>query len=162
MIRAAIISLAFAGAAMANSVADSAIASFNALCFTAGKTEVQVRTNMQARDGAPLPYTLIFWDKTLAPAPGMPDAIERRCEVSFEGDHTDAAIAALRDKMATPPVFGSATALPGTHSATAGTAFIEGRALLRGRVAVVHVGTRADQTFMAVDRLPADWESLVQ
>lgn len=157
MIRAAIISLAFAGTAAAESVAENAIASFNTLCFTAGQTAAEVRANMQARDGAPLPYTLIFWDKTLAPAPGMPDEIERRCEVAFDGDHTEAAIAALRDKMATPPVFGFAIDLPKTHNTMPGTAFIEGRELLRGRIAVVHVGTRADQTFMAVDRLPADW-----
>ncbi|WP_299674028.1 hypothetical protein [uncultured Roseobacter sp.] len=160
MIRAALISLALAGSAGASPVAESAIASFTTLCFTAGQTAEEVRTNMQARDGAPLPYTLIFWDTTLAPAPGMPEAIERRCEVAFDGDHTQAAIAALREKMETPPVFGSATELPATHAEEPGTAFIEGRELLGGRVAVVHVGTRAGQTFMAVDRLPADWEAL--
>ncbi|MCV3272188.1 hypothetical protein [Roseobacter sinensis] len=160
MIRAALIPLALAGAASANSVAESAIASFTTLCFTAGQTAEEVQMNMQARDGAPLPYTLIFWDKTLAPAPGMPEEIERRCEVAFDGDHTEAAIAALREKMSTPPVFGFAIDLPATHEAEPGTALIEGRELLRGRVAVVHVGTRAGQTFMAVDRLPADWEAL--
>lgn len=159
MIRVALISLAFASQAAANSVAESAITSFATLCFTAGQTEEEVRTNMQARDGAPLPYTLIFWDKTLAPAPGMPDEIERRCEVAFVGDHTEAAMAALRDKMATPPVFGVATRLPEIYMAEAGTAFIQGRALPGGRIAVVHVGTRADQTFMVVDRLPAEPEA---
>lgn len=138
------------------------ISSFNAICFKAGQTAEEVQTNMQARDGAPLPYTLIFWDKTLAPAPGMPDVIERRCEVAFDGDHTEAAIAALREQMATPPVFGVPIDLPPTHAAEDGTALIEGRELLRGRIAVVHVGTRAGQTFMAVDRLPADWEAFVQ
>lgn len=160
MIRAALISAALTGTAAAGPVADSAIASFNAVCFKAGQTAQQARARMQARDGAPLPYALTFWDKTLAPAPGTAAQIERRCEVVFDGDHTGIAGDALRVQMATPPVFGSAIDLPRTHEASAGTTLIEGRALLRGRVAVVHVGMRQGRTFMAVDRLPAGWEDL--
>ena len=67
------------------------------------------------------------------------------------------AIDALRIQMASPPVFGTAIPLPQTHRPTQGTALIEGRKLLRGRVAVVHVGTRDSAegklTFMSVDRL---------
>ena len=57
--------------------------------------------------------------------------------------------------MATPPVFGTSIPLPAPYAATPGTAYIDGRALLRGRVAVVHIGTRAGRTFVSVDRLPA-------
>ena len=59
--------------------------------------------------------------------------------------------------MATAPVFGTPIPLPDTHVRLPGTALIEGRALLQGRVAVVHVGTRGSGpdlvTYMAVDRL---------
>ncbi|WP_370402366.1 hypothetical protein [Sulfitobacter sp. JB4-11] len=132
-----------------------AITAFNTWCFKAGQTETQARANMNA-DSAP--FTLTFWDDSLEPRPAdAPRGVERRCEVAFEGDHTDTAITALRAQMATPPVFGTPIPLPDTHAATPSTALIEGRELLRGRVAVVHVGTRNDntETFMAVDRLYA-------
>lgn len=148
------------GMAAAGTVAEQAIASFNAVCFKAGQTPAEARARMQARDGAPLPYDLTFWDKTLEPAPDTQPRIERRCEIRFDGLHTRAAIDALRDQMATPPVFGFEIPLPATHAPTPGTALIEGRELLRGRVAVVHVGETAGQTFMAVDRLPRGWEDM--
>lgn len=140
-------------AAMAN----PAITTFNTWCFKAGQTEAQARTNMNAGSA---PFTLTFWDDSLEPRPAdAPQGVERRCEVAFDGDHTDTAITALRAQMATPPIFGTMIPLPNTHKATATTALIEGRELLRGRVAVVHIGTRTtqskQQTFMAVDRLYA-------
>lgn len=139
------------GAAYAN----PAITAFNTWCFKAGQTEAQARANMNA-DTAP--FALTFWDDSLEPRPAdAPTGVERRCEVVFDGDHTDAAIKAVRIQMATPPVFGSPIPLPATHHPTQGTTLIEGRELLRGRVAVVHVGTRhtaeALVTFIAVDRL---------
>ena len=106
------------------------------------------------------PFALTFWDDSLEPRPdGAPQGVERRCEVAFDGDHRTAAIKALRVQMATPPVFGTKIPLPDTHTADDGTALIEGRELLRKRVAVVQVGTRAAQggvqTYMGVDRLYA-------
>ena len=148
------------GMAAAGTVAEQAIASFNAVCFKAGQTATEARARMQARDGAPLPYDLTFWDKTLEPAPDTPPRIERRCEVRFDGAHAQAAIDALRAQMATPPVFGFEIPLPATHAPAPGTALIEGRELLRGRVAVVHVGETGGRTFMAVDRLPRGWEEM--
>lgn len=140
-----------------------AITAFTAYCFKAGQTPDQARANMERLVGAPLPFELTFWDTTLAAEPEAPDLIERRCQVAWPGDHTQTAIAALRDKMAEPPVFGTPIALPATHRPIPGTALIEGRELLRGRVAVVHVGTRngakGNETFIAVDRLPADWKA---
>ncbi|MEM6888656.1 MAG: hypothetical protein AAF636_11010 [Pseudomonadota bacterium] len=153
-------SLAFLSApAVADSSATRAIESFNAVCFKAGQTADAARTRMQARDGDPLPYALTFWDKTLQPAPGTPDFVERRCAVRMAGEHTRKAIAALRVQMAKPPVFGRAIALPASHKTRPGTALIEGRELLRGRIAVVHIGFEKGQTYMAVDRLPADWQA---
>lgn len=135
--------------------ADSAITTFNTWCFKAGQTEAQARANMQADTAS---FTLTFWDDSLEPRPAeAPMGVERRCEVAFDGDHTATAIKAMRAQMATPPVFGIAIPLPATHQPTDGTALIEGRELLRGRVAVVHVGIRKTAntlvTFMAVDRL---------
>ena len=158
MIRALLISAVLATPATAGPVAEQAIATFNAVCFTAGQTAAQARHRMEDRDGAPLPYTLTFWDRSLEPAPEAPTRIERRCEVSFAGDHRQAAIAALRTQMARPPVFGFRIDLPRTHAPQAGTALLEGRELLRGRIAVVHVGLREGETFMGVDRLPEGWE----
>lgn len=133
---------------------DAAIAAFNAWCFKAGQTESSIRTNMERDAGSPLPFDLVFWDVSIEPARmDLPDGVERRCEVSFMGDHTDEAVAGLRKQMATPPVFGTEIPLPETHTPLPGTVLIEGRELLQGRVAVVHVGTRDENTFIAVDRL---------
>lgn len=152
-VQAPILLALLCGPAAANT--HPAISAFNTWCFKAGQTEAQARTNMNVGNA---PFTLTFWDDSLEPRPAdAPRGVERRCEVAFDGDHTETAITALRAQMATPPVFGTAIPLPDTHKATATTALIEGRALLRGRVAVVHVGTRNNntETFMAVDRLYA-------
>lgn len=143
-----------AGSAVADP-ADEAIAAFNTWCFKAGQTQSDARRNMNTDEA---PFALTFWDDSLEPRPtGAPRGVERRCEVAFDGEHTTQAIAAMRRQMQTPPVFGAQIPLPDTHTTTEGTALIEGRELLRGRVAVVHVGTRRKDdaiiTFMAVDRL---------
>lgn len=144
-------------AAAQDGSATKAIGAFNNWCFKAGQTSAEARARMQPEAGG---FALTFWDASLEAAPdNQPHGVERRCEVSFTGDHTRQAITALREQMATPPVFGEIIPLPDTHAAEAGTALIEGRELLRGRVAVVHVGTRrtglGTRTFMAVDRLYA-------
>lgn len=133
---------------------DAAIAAFNAWCFKAGQTESEIRANMTSSAGTPLPFDLVFWDVSLEPvAAKLPRGVERRCDVSFEGNHTAKAVAGLRKQMATKPVFGTAIPLPDTHQPLPGTVLIEGRELLQGRVAVVHVGMRDTKTFIAVDRL---------
>lgn len=141
--------------AWAGDIAGNAITAFNTWCFKAYQTETQARRNMGADVS---PFVLTFWDDSLEPRPAdSPPGIERRCEVAFDGDHADRAIEELRIQMQTPPVFGTLIALPDTHRVLDETVLIEGRELLRGRVAVVHVGTRdtasGRQTFMAVDRL---------
>lgn len=143
-----------------------AITAFNAACFNKGYSAERIAATMEAAIGGPLTFDVTFWDKTLAPAPGTPEVYERRCKVSFAGNHTDDAVTALRKQMATPPVFGTAIALPPTHKAEAGTVLIEARELLVGRIAVVHVGTQTNgdalETFMLVDRLPADWRARIK
>lgn len=135
--------------------AHPAIDAFTAYCFKAGQTAAQARTNMQGIAGDPLPFTLTFWDKTLEPAPVAPAHAERRCEVRFDGDHADAAVAQVQAKMAMPPVFGTSIPLTPPYAAVDGTAYLDARELLRGRVAVVHIKTASDQTVITVDRLPA-------
>jgi hypothetical protein len=144
-----------AGGAWAGDKAANAIAAFNMWCFKAHQTEAQARKNMGA-DVAP--FTLTFWDDSLEPRPAnAPTGVERRCEIAFEGDHAIRAVKEVRAQMQTPPKFGATIALPTTHSILDETTMIEGRELLRGRVAVVHIGTRhsvsGKQTFIAVDRL---------
>lgn len=161
--RAKIAHLALTGAVVAGvscfaypASAHPAIDAFTAFCFKAGQTPAQARANMADLVGDPLPFSLTFWDKTLEHAPGTPDHIERRCEVAFDGDHADKAVQMVQIKMATPPVFGMTIALTPPYQATDGTAYIAARELLRKRVAVVHIGLRDDQTFIAVDRLPSN------
>ncbi|WP_415921489.1 hypothetical protein [Tateyamaria sp. SN6-1] len=162
MSRAAWHKLAFSGAVMsatapALAAEHPAIAAFTAYCFKAGQTAEDARANMEKAAGTPLPFALEFWDTSLEPAPSAPAFSERRCEVSFAGDHAADAVQAVQAKMATPPVFGTPLPLPDPFAATPGTSYIEARELLRQRVAVVHIGTRADgaETFIRVDRLPA-------
>lgn len=135
--------------------AHPAIEAFTSWCFKAGQTPARALANMEGTAGHPLPFDLTFWDTSLEPAPHAPPHAERRCEVAFDGDHARASVAAVQAKMATPPVFGTPISLPAPYAAEPGTAYIEGRELLRGRVAVVHIGTRDNSTFIGVDRLPA-------
>ncbi|WP_229801458.1 hypothetical protein [Tateyamaria omphalii] len=132
-----------------------AIDAFVSYCFKAGQTVARAQINMERVAGAPLPFELVFWDKSLEPAPGTPDHAERRCEVRFHGDHAQAAMSAVQAKMATPPIFGVAIPLPQPYGPEPGTVYIQARELLLERVAVVHIGTQDNQTFIAVDRLPA-------
>ena len=145
---------------------EPAITAFTAACFNKGYTQQRITQTMEHAIGGPLSFNLTFWDKTLAPAPETSEFLERRCEVAFAGNHTKTAVDALREKMATPPVFGHKIPLPATHSAKLGTVLIEGRELLRGRMAVIEVGTRPTQTgietYITVDRLPANWQDQIQ
>lgn len=161
MMRAGLIWLLLSAPLSASPIAEHAIASFNAVCFKAGQTKADAHARMQSRDGNPLPYELTFWDKTLEQADGVPTFIERRCEVRFEGLHGAQSISALRKQMATPPVFGFEIPLPETHTANNKTKLLEGRELLRGRVAVVEVSQTSTDTLMRVDRLPADWQEML-
>jgi|GEM_PF-1856615 hypothetical protein len=144
------------GASSSAAVAHPAIDAFTAYCFKAGQTPAQAHANMVGVAGAPLPFTLTFWDKTLEPAPNTPAHAERRCEVTFAGEHASDAVMQVQAKMAMRPVFGTSIPLTAPYAPGAGTAYIDARELLRKRVAVVHIGTRkGPETFIRVDRLPA-------
>lgn len=135
--------------------AHPAIDAFTAFCFKAGQTSAQAHANMAGLAGDPLPFTLSFWDRTLEPAPGTPDHVERRCEVAFDGDHAERAVAQVQASMTKPPVFGTSIPLSEPYAPDSGTAYLDARELLRDRVAVVHIGTRpGPETFIRVDRLP--------
>lgn len=142
-------------AGVAHTAPQTAITAFVAHCMTKGMTAAQAHERMAPDAGG---FELTFFDKSLAPAPGTPDHVERRCEVIMDGDHSDQAIAAVQAKMATPPVFGTPIALPSPYAETMGTALIEARELLQKRMAVIHIGTRDApvRTFIRVDRLPPD------
>ena len=155
MTRAACISALALGLVACGVQAHPAIDAFTTWCFKAGQTPARALANMESTAGSPLPFDLTFWDASLEPSQDAPVHAERRCEVSFEGDHASDAVTAVKAKMATPPVFGTTIPLPSPYAAEDGTAYIDGRELLRGRVAVVHIGTRGNTTFIGVDRLPA-------
>lgn len=138
--------------ASAASAGHPAIEAFADHCTTKGMTTEQAFERMAPEAGG---FELIFWDKTLAPAPDTPDHVERRCEVRFDGDSAQQAVDAVKAKMVTPPVFGTSIPLQPPYTPTPGTAYIDARELLRGRVAVVHVGVENGETFIRVDRLPA-------
>lgn len=142
--------------------ADLAMSAFADTCTTRGLTEAEaearMRAHVEAEGGVGLPFDMAFYDITLEPTGlRVTRGTDRRCEVSFAGAHTEAAIAMLTDLMARPPVFGTAIPLPITHSPVTGTAFIEGRQLNPRVAAVVHVGTRETEagieTFLNVERL---------
>ncbi|MEM6759270.1 MAG: hypothetical protein AAF601_07295 [Pseudomonadota bacterium] len=138
--------------------ASPAIAAFTEWCFKAGQTASTARANMERSVGAPLPFDLTFWDISLETAADAPEQSERRCEVAFDGAHAADAIAAVVAKMAMPPVFGAPVALPKPYARSEHTDMIEARALLRGRIAVVEIGTLpGPRTFIRVDRLPSGY-----
>ena len=139
--------------------AEPAIPAFPDWCFQAGQTASDARTNMKRTAGAPLPFALTFWDSSLEAAPQAPEYSERRCEVAFDGAHASEAMRAVTAKMARQPGFGTPIALPKPFARKNTTEMIEARALLRGRVAVVEIGTLpGPRTFIRVDRLPAGYE----
>lgn len=95
-----------------------------------------------------------------APSPAIGRAAtpgtDRRCEVSFSGQHADTAregvLGALAHEGITTPA-----ALPASYFTQDGTTLLAARRLNPTRVAVVHVGTRdginGSETFMRVERL---------
>ena len=81
---------------------------------------------------------------------------DRRCEVSFDGDH-GADAAGVAAAAAVAEGITDAAPLPDTHAATEGTTLLAARYLNPNRIAVVHTGTRpgpdGTETFLLVERL---------
>ncbi|MEM6940366.1 MAG: succinyl-CoA synthetase subunit beta [Pseudomonadota bacterium] len=95
----------------------------------------------------------------VAPSPAMTTVTpgtDRRCEVSFAGDHAKSAAEAAMSALAHEMIFTPA-ALPANFTPTETTTLLAARKLNPRRVAVVHVGTREGargvETFMSVHRL---------
>jgi len=156
-----------AGQAVADEAPDTAAlaqSGFAAICTNPGQTaavmEARMRAHVANAGGSGLPFGTSFYDTTLGDTPDDPTpGTNRRCEVSFPGDHVEDATETLRSAMQGPPVFGTVTELPDGFEAHDGTHFIQARLLnSRGIRAVVHVGTRdgpdGQETFINVERLP--------
>lgn len=81
---------------------------------------------------------------------------DRRCEVSFDGNHSElakqAALRGLEEQR-----ISTAAEVPSAYQETAGTVLLAARRLNPQRVAVVHAGTRPGpnglETFIFVERL---------
>lgn len=97
-----------------------------------------------------------------APSPARARAAtpgtDRRCEVSFQGDFAQDAVAAVTARLGREGITTPAP-LPATHEALRmpGTALLAARRLNPRKIAVVHVGTRPSgsgvETFLNVERL---------
>lgn len=81
---------------------------------------------------------------------------DRRCEVSFDGNHTALAVEFATNALRAEGLNREAD-VPATHTALAGTKFLAARRLNPRKIAVVHIGTRkgpnGTETFMNVERL---------
>ncbi len=100
-----------------------------------------------------------FSNAAPSPAYGLRPATpgtDRRCEVSFDGNHTSLATEIARNGLLAQGLTRDVP-LPGTHAERDGTALLAARRLNPRRIAVVHVGTRpgpnGTETFMSVERL---------
>ena len=101
-----------------------------------------------------------FTSAAPSPAKGRPatPGTDRRCEVSFDGNFTRAAIAAITARLTREGITTHAD-VPVMHDnlRTSGTALLAARRLNPRKIAVVHVGTRPGsggiETFLNVERL---------
>lgn len=140
-------------------VADRAIAGFAAHCFDPRLTADRV-ADLLLPTGARVDFYDLDPFSNVAPSPvsgaGATDGTDRRCELSFDGDHADRAAAAALQALEAEGIE-TAVDLPASHRATPGTVLLGARQLNPARVAVVHVGTRPGpngvETFLNVERL---------
>lgn len=150
----------FAGQLMANPVAQSASAAFAKHCFLPSMTTSRANRFLGSTGARVDFYDLTPFFRTNEPSPpnGRPvtPGTDRRCEVAFDGDHTDlgvqGALAGLDQQGIDTPAN-----VPASFKKTSGTALLAARRLSAIRVAVVHVGTRPGpngvETFINVERL---------
>ncbi|MDD9921563.1 MAG: succinyl-CoA synthetase subunit beta [Boseongicola sp.] len=141
--------------------ADSAIAAFSANCFSprlsrSKANEVFGLANVRYDFYDLDPFT------SAAPTPASvrpaTPGTDRRCEVSFAGDHTEIAVGAVTSQLELEGLR-EVVDLPGSHESlrTSSTALLAARRLNHLKIAVVHVGTRpfenGIETFLNVERL---------
>ncbi|KIT17618.1 hypothetical protein [Jannaschia aquimarina] len=148
---------AIALCASAGSAAANPFDAFAAHCFSPFLTADRAAEVLPARHDF---YDLNpFSDAAPSPAstPVTPGT-DRRCEVTLDGDHGDAAAGTVVEALAAEGITRD-TALPATHedAALPGTTLLAARFLNPARIAVVHTGTRpgpnGTETFLNVERL---------
>lgn len=161
MIRIALaLGLGVALPAHADTVAAAAGRAFAENCFSPFLTARRAKDAFE-NTGARYDFYDLKPFSNAAPSPAYgvrpaTDGTDRRCEVSFDGNHTAIAVELALAGVARENL-NNEVAVPGTHSAQSGTALLAARRLNPRRVAVVHVGTRQGpngvETFMLVERL---------
>ncbi|MEL7117334.1 MAG: succinyl-CoA synthetase subunit beta [Pseudomonadota bacterium] len=134
---------------------------FSKNCFSPRMTGARAA---EVFSGAGLRYDFYDLDPFLgsnAPTPAtkapVTEGTDRRCEVSFDGNHASDAVRAVTRAL-TRERIQTEVAVPATYAATEGTALLAARRLSPLKIAVVHVGTRPGpngiETFMNVERIP--------
>ncbi len=99
-----------------------------------------------------------FSGAALSPATGraVTPGTDRRCEITFRGEHGDAATNAALSALAAQGITDPAP-LPARYVQDNDTTLLAARYLNPNRIAIVHIGTRSGssglETFMLVERL---------
>jgi hypothetical protein len=140
-------------------VAEAANSAFAAHCFSPFMTAERAE-EVLASTGARVDFYDLDPFSNVAPSPvtGRPatQGTDRRCEVSFDGDHGDLAASAAVAGLEMEGIRTEAP-LPDRYQPTDGTVLLAARQLNPRRIAVVHVGTRPGpngvETFLMVERL---------
>ena len=145
-------------------LAETAITAFAKICTQPRQKLYRVMKRMEqhAEEAGyqTLPFDVIFYDTTLENARfEVTSGTNRKCQVRFDGDHTDKAVKAVLEFVERAH-FGFESRIPKSHrnARVAGTELFIARRLQSGPKAVLHVGTvngpRGVQTFIDVERLP--------
>lgn len=146
--------------AAAQSDATEAARAFAENCFspylTARKAQDRIGGTGARYDFYDLkPFTNAAPAPALGPRPAT-EGTDRRCEISFDGQHTDLAVHFALAGL-TREGINTEAPVPNTHAPLPGTELLAARRLNPRRVAVVHVGTRPGpngvETFLLVERL---------
>ncbi|MEO1556970.1 MAG: succinyl-CoA synthetase subunit beta [Pseudomonadota bacterium] len=159
-IKLGLAAMALGAPALAQENAILAAQAFAQNCFSPYLTAAKAREVLGATGARHDFYDLDpFSNAAPSPAFGLRPATrgtDRRCEVSFDGDHAVLAVEMARNALQAEGILRDAPT-PDTHKATAGTELLAARYLNPKRIAVVRVGTRQGpngiETFMNVERL---------
>lgn len=139
---------------------DAALRAFAQNCFSPLMTAAKAQ-QVLAGDGV----RVDFYDlrpfssgNDISPVVGRPQTpdTDRRCEVAFDGDRTEDAVAAAAAGLNSEGI-DTEVEVPAGFDAMAGSTFIGARALNPSRIAIVQVGNRPGpngvETFVNVERL---------
>ncbi len=159
-IKLGLAAMALSAPALAQENAILAAQAFTQNCFSPYLTATKARDVLSVAGARHDFYDLEpFSNAAPSPAFGLRPATrgtDRRCEVSFDGDHASLAIEMAQNGLQAEGILKDAPT-PETHTPIAGTEMLAARYLNPKRIAVVHVGTRQGpngiETFMNVERL---------